>query len=310
MKKSEVKDLHISYSSSNTFQGCQRKFYYQKVAKVTPDSDREDDGKALRLGKAFHQALELCKHDKKAKSNDIFKKAFNDNLVDNRNEQGLVVAMVNKYLEFHSRTNLKVVGIELEVGDRINYIGYVDVILADDNGNWWIVDLKTAARLNTSLLSRLSRDPQLNVYAYFAEDIADRLGLDIEKFQGVRYRVTTKATIKMGAREKFPEFVARCYDRIESYDIAVPKDKLIPEKVYKHFMVLLGQMRKLSTKNEEDVPQNYTYCETYFKPCEYWSQCYGKTFTENAELYQILDSDTVGDLTVAVIDNDDDLNFL
>jgi len=312
VKGKQISGIRISYSSSNVFQGCQRKFYHQKVRKTEPDTDRIDDGKALRIGKAFHEVLELCKHSNSILSNSHYKKSFQNNEVDNPTEQGLIVAMVRKYISLHERTNLKVVGIEIEIGDRINYIGFIDVVLADVHGNWWIVDLKTAARLNTSLLSRLSRDPQLNIYSYFANEVAEKCKLDLEKFQGVRYRVTTKSSIKKNPKESFSGYVKRCSDRMESYDIAVPKDKLIPKKVYAHFMNLLKQMRNLENISEEEVPQNFTYCETYFKPCEYWSQCYGKTFTENAEQYEIFDTDNIGDLTAHAsnVEEYEDLDFL
>ena len=153
-----------------------------------------------------------------------------------------------------------------------------------------------------------SRTPACPCSLKFLE-IAEKCGLDIDKFKGVRYRVTTKASIKKSQKESLKEFSKRCLDRIESYDIAVPKEKLIPEKVYAHFMSLLKQMRALEGKEEDEVPQNFTYCESYFKPCPYWSQCYGKTFTANAEQYEIFDTETIPNLTVEPSE-DEDLDFL
>lgn len=307
----EASGIRISYSSSNTFQGCQRRFYYQKVAKVDFDPDFDDDAKALRIGKAYHAVLEYCNHSKQAVKPEHYKKSFEENDVSTPTEQGLIAGMVRKYLDLHAKSNLSVAGIEIQIGNEIDYIGFVDVVLIDKNGNWWICDLKTAARLNASLLSRLSRDPQLNIYSYFVEEIAEKCGLDLSKFMGVRYRVTTKASIKCNAKEKIGDFAKRCYDRVEAYDIAVPKADLIPEKVYARFMQLLDEMRELETTPEEEVPQNFTYCESYFKPCPYWSRCYGKTFTTNAEQYEIYDTDNIPDLTTeASSEEDDDFDFL
>jgi len=307
----ETSGIRISYSSSNTFQGCQRRFYYQKVAKVDFDPDFDDDAKALRIGKAYHAVLEYCNHSKMALLPAHFIQSFTENSVSSHTEQGLIAGMVRKYLNLHARSKLTVEGIEIKIGNEVDYIGFIDVVLADVNKNWWICDLKTAARLNASLLSRLSRDPQLNVYSHFAEEVAEKCGLDINKFQGVRYRVTTKATIKCATKETIKEFAKRCFDRIEAYDIAVPKKDLIPEKVYARFMTLLKDMRALEEMPEEKVPQNFTHCESYFKPCPYWSRCYGKTFTTNAEQYVIYDTDNIPDLTMeASSGGDDDLDFL
>jgi len=303
--------IRISYSSSTTFQGCQRRFYYQKVVKIDHDPDFEDNAKALRIGKAFHAILEYCEHDQAKLKPGHFMKSFEENAVSSPTEQGLIAGMVRKYIGLHRDSKLKVAGIEIQVGDGVNYIGFVDVLLVDENGNWWIVDLKTAARLSASLLSRLSRDPQLNIYAYFMKDIAKELNLDPEKFMGVRYRVTTKATIKCGPKETIQAFSKRCFDRIESYDIGIPKQDLIPEKVHTKFMSMLKDMRALEDKKEDEVSQNFGECEKFFKPCPYWSNCYGKTFTANAEQYEIFDSDNIEDLTVASIEGDDsDLDFL
>jgi hypothetical protein len=310
----QISGIRISYSSSNTFLGCQRRFYYQKVKKVDFDPDFEDNAKALRIGKAYHSVLEYCKHSKMAILPEHYRQSFEENAVSSPTEQGMIAAMVRKYLSLHARTKLIVVGIEIKVGNEVDYIGFIDVVLADMNGNWWICDLKTAAKLNASLLSKLSRDPQLNIYSYFADEVAEKCGLDLKKFQGVRYRVTTKCAIKCNNKESIKEFSKRCFDRVESYDIAVPKKDLDPAKVHTRFMELLKEMRSLEGKPEEKVPQNFTYCESFFKPCPYWSRCYGKTYTTNAEQYEIFDTDNIPDLTVEEsqpsFGEDDDLEFL
>jgi len=293
--------MRISYSGSNLFQGCQRRFWHYKIAETPHDSDFRDESAALRLGKAFHQVLEHTMHKKSRLKKEIFQESFNDNEVLSDTERGLIYGMVHKYLQLHEKSGLTVKAVEVQVGNE-NYIGYVDAIMVDTFGNWWIVDLKTAARLSGSLLSRLSRDPQLNAYSYFKEQIADLCDLDVAKFAGVRYRVTTKAAIKLNIKESFTKFCKRVFDKVESYDIGIPAQDLNPEAVYSHFMNLLKQMVELETTPEKEVPQNYTYCETYFKPCPWWSNCYGKTFTEAAKQYDIRDSTDIVNLSIDELD--------
>ena len=253
--------------------------------KADHDPDYVDNAKAPRVGKAFHEVLEFCHHDKTQLSRSCFGRSFENNGVDDPTEQGLVFGMVQKYLVLHSKSGLAVKGIEIEIGDR-NVIGFVDAILVDENENWWIVDLKTTAKLNGSLLSRLSRDPQLNIYSYYRNQIAEICKLDPAKFAGVRYRVTTKATIKRNRNETLMAFAKRVFERVESYDIGIPKEDLNPSAVHSHFMELLKEMRSLEKTDEEDVAQNFTYCESYFKACPYWSRCYGKTFTQCSRAVQ------------------------
>ena len=299
-----MKQLRISYSSSNLFQGCNRRFYHYKIAESAPDPDFEENSLALRLGKAFHAVLELCFHRRDKLSKEIFQKAYDENDILSNTERLHIRAMVHRYLALHEKSGLKTVAVEIEVGND-SYIGFVDAIMVDSNGNWWIVDLKTASKLNESILSRLSRDPQLNVYSYFRNTIADLLKLDVSKFAGVRYRVTIKPTITLNRKEEPEQFYKRCIERVESYDVGVPFEELRPGLVYRQFMELLTKMNNLQFMKEDAVPQNFTYCESYFKPCPYWSRCYGETYTNAALQHKIYTSENIVDLT-----KPDDLDFL
>jgi hypothetical protein len=201
----------------------------------------------------------------------------------------MILAMCLKYWELHSKQGLTIICCEMEIGD-INVIGYIDAVMSDENGFWYIVDLKTAGRLNSSLLSRLSRDVQLNLYSYYASQVAAVYGLDLSMFAGTRYRVTTKCTIKKQARETAHAFRERCYGKIESYDIFIPEKDLIAEETHASILKLRDESMKLLEKREHEVPQNMSYCENYFKPCEWWSLCYGNTFTDGAKNLSLTDS--------------------
>jgi len=273
--------MRISYSSATLFQGCKRKFWLKK--KGAPiDFDASEDTTALRVGKCFHQILEDCNHDRGMMKAYTVKQAWEDNEIESDTHKGLILGMCQKYLDLHELQGLTVIGCEMEIGDE-NVIGYIDAIMADKDGRWFIVDLKTAGRLNNSLLSRLERDVQLNLYTYYADQVAKQYGLDMAKFAGTRYRVTTKATIKCGARESLLDFSKRCKDRVESYDIFVPATSLIPEETWENVMSVREEAEEVLELLEHKVPQNRGYCEQYFKPCEWWSRCYGKPFTTAAQ---------------------------
>lgn len=289
--------MRISYSSSNLLQGCERRFWHEKVDKTSHDPDYTDDSTALRLGKAYHEVLELVFHRKAALAKRFFLQAFENNAINTDTERAYIYAMVHRYLTLHGKSGLRAKNVEIRVGND-DYIGYIDAIMVDKNGNWWIVDLKTAARLNGSLLSRLSKDPQLNLYSRFADQVAEVCDLDMDLFAGVRYRVTTKPTIRITKKESFTEFTKRCYERVEAYDIGIPVADLDPEGSYKHIMTLLDRANTLDESPAEVAKQNFTYCESYFRPCPYWSQCYGSTFSDSAKIYSISDSQDISDLTI------------
>ena len=300
--------LRISYSGSNTLLGCERKFYYEKVKAVPHDPDYEDNSHALRVGKAFHQILEDCSHGEIPIEAASVNKAMKDNDIDDPTDVHSVIAMVKKYIPLHKRGGLKCVAIETEVGNGTDYIGFVDAVMADEYGHWWIVDLKTAAQLSNSLLSRLCNDPQLNLYSNFVGDIAKQYDLDPDLFAGVRYRVTTKAKIKLNRKETPAEFQQRVMDRIESYDIGIPASDLDPKGAYSRLMRLLKRARGLEEKDEKEVTQNFSHCESYFRPCPYWSRCYGATFTAAKDRYKIFNSEDMKGLTLEP--NIDDLEDL
>lgn len=280
--------MRLSYSSSTLYQGCKRKFYYKKTKKQI-DRDSEQDTTALRVGKAFHQIQEDCLHEKKKFKGSIATKAFVDNQIEEETQRQMIMAMCLKYWELHSKQGLTIICCEMEIGDE-NVIGYIDAVMRDENGYWYIVDLKTAGRLNSSLLSRLSRDVQLNLYSYYASQVAAVYDLDLAMFAGTRYRVTTKCTIKKQARETSHAFRDRCYSKIESYDIFIPEKDLIAEETHASILKLRDEAMILLEKREHEIPQNMSYCENYFKPCEWWSQCYGNTFTDGAKNLSLTDS--------------------
>jgi len=281
--------MRVSYSSSTLFQGCNRRWFYKKVRKLPIDPDCEEDTTALRVGKCFHQILEDCNHDRRFYKLDLIKKCFADNDITDPTNRGMIMAMVDMYLKLHEKQGLKIRVCEIQIGDD-DLIGYIDAIMTDDDDGWYIVDLKTAGRLNNSLLARLSKDPQLNIYSYYVPQIAKMLNLDPDNFRGTRYRVTTKAQIKMNKKESLLEFMNRVKERIESYDICIPAEDLIPEQTYRGFMRIRDKMNETSEMVDEKVTQNFGYCEQYFKPCEYWSRCYGKTFTSGSTQHELFDT--------------------
>jgi len=279
-----MSDLKLSYSSSNLLKGCQQRFYYYK-SNQDKDSDYEDNTDALTIGTSFHHVLEMSKHEKPEKITDLL-----DECVDQFNLQidkvPLVHAMVIKYLRLHKEVGLECVTCEIEIGND-DFLGFVDAILKDPKtGKWWIVDLKTAARIYGSLYQKLKTDTQLNLYAYFAPMIAKELKLKPEDFAGCRYRVTTKSVIKQRKTEEYVDYVMRLVKTIKTYDIVIDKKYLKPEETYKRHMIDHELSEKIQTGQVPPV-KNFNYCDAFFRPCPYFSNCHGGLYTETARDLQI-----------------------
>lgn len=284
----KIDDTRLSYSSANTLKGCERRYYHYKVAKTPYDSDYEEDVTSLIIGKSFHFILESTLH-RKPDSIDEWLELCTENFKLDKGDWPLVHAMIIKYLRLHKKVGLECISVEDEVSNEF-LLGYIDAVMKDSKGGWWIVDLKTAATFNQFLKSRLTRDTQLSLYAAFAPDLAKKYSLDLKKFKGTRYRLTTKSKATQKAGEDRVVFTSRMVELIKSHDIEIPIGKMdVDSFIEKHKE--LWQL-SLALRNPKEMynggDQNFSNCDSFFRPCPYWSKCYGKTFTElSGELKQV-----------------------
>lgn len=279
------KPIRMSNSSFNQMKSCEQKYVYRKITKVETDPDVDTDLKHLRLGSCFHELLENCLHVLPETTSDDMYAAFESHSIDSDRDRGVLMAMWEKYWELHKASELTVIACEDEVGDD-TIIGFIDAIMVDKNGFYYITDLKTAARFDGNLLARLKRDSQLNLYSHFRHQIEEKYNLDPDKFAGCLYRVTTKATIVKKASETITEFKRRVKPKIESYSIFIPAEHLAPEETYKE--VMAAQAKAMQFRDEGLEPKrDYSNCFQYFRPCEYFSSCYGYLNSEADKSFNI-----------------------
>lgn len=272
----------MSYSSQGTLQSCEMEFWHYKVAQTPHDSDYEESD-AFGFGKAFHQVLEKSMHNAFHKEHLI--EAMDEHKV-HAADMGALMAMGKRYLKLHKLSGLKVFKVEFQIETK-EYVGFIDMLMIDSQGFWWIGDLKTTSRFDEkNLLPRLAKDPQLNIYAFFAGDIARALDLDPEKFMGCRYRAITKPKIVQKGKETVEEYAERVAEKhVEVYDIEVPKEVMNPLEAWES--ISESYSRSLQLQAGEVPRKNYKNCISYFKPCRYFSKCHGKTFSEAGNMVKI-----------------------
>lgn len=262
-KNTEV--VRLSYSSMSTLLSCEKKYHSYKVAKLPDDPDYQKS-ESLGLGSAFHQVLETTLH---LDYNDsLILAAMAEHNVD-PSEKELLTVMLKKYVEFRKASGYKVIKCELALANNV-FNGFIDFIAIQGN-KWFIGDLKTAGRHDESILSRLALDPQLNLYAYFANeiDIAVPQVKDLE-FAGCLYTqvIKSKATTASGLDKG-----------VKVYETFVPVEVMNPQEMWSIFNDVHDRALEL---HQGAVPKkNFSSCFNYFSPCQYFSQCYGSTFTDN-----------------------------
>lgn len=267
----------LSHSSASTLLECEQRYVYYKIDGAKEDSDYVK-ADSLGLGSAFHKVLEDSHHEKPVSISAALQALVDDPEVKlNAEDLLLCHAMVLKYLRLHKQMGLKVLAVETEIKTKWVH-GFVDAIMEDADGKWWIVDLKTYKDLKPSTVAMLSRDPQLTLYAAHAFYLAEIHGLDLSKFGGCRWRVVTKSSARQKATETEADFVKRLADdHVKAYDIPVQAAMFdTQERLDLHV-----DLHKRTQKLVKVKPvRNYRACFNFFSPCPYWSKCYGKTYSE------------------------------
>lgn len=274
-----IVDTRLSHSSARLLEGCERKYWHYKVNNTPKDVDIEDDTAAFKIGTSFHYILEVSMHKKPEKMGELLEYCV-QNIGLLEKDVGLVHAMVLSYLRLRKTQTLEAIACEYAIDDP-NIIGYIDLIERDTvTGNWTISDLKTAKTFWATLVARLPSDRQLSLYASFYKQVAEAFNLDPDKFVGCRYKLTTKSAAEQQAKESYSEYVMRMVDKklVKSYDIFIPKEKLHIDQTIQAHLELYQKAEYLRAGNKGR--QNFSYCESYFKPCAWYSQCHGSSFTE------------------------------
>ena len=260
-------------------QSCEQKYFYRKVASTPVDTDYVESD-ALGLGKAFHCVLEKSKH--LTATTESILEAMDEFKVD-ISEKDLLTVMLNKYIEFRKLSEVKVIKCELPLGTS-SYNGFIDFIGIRGN-EWFIGDLKTAARHDENILSRLPLDPQLNLYSYFAGDLDSHiLELEGKRFAGCLYTQITKS--KAGTMKGLEAGV-------KVYETFVPIEVMNPTLVFNLFNEVHD--RALELHAGQAPRKNLSACFNFFSACQYFSKCHGCNFSDNKKKVILTTSDSLKD---------------
>jgi len=274
-KETKKEHTGLSYSSLSTYLACPRKYYHSKVAKTEKDPGIEDRT-AFDVGSTFHLVLEDSKHNLTGlkystivaachKVVPVLGKEFAEEYAP------MITAMLQSYRTMHEKSGMTVIACELEL-ETPTFYGFVDVILMDDDGLWWIADMKTAASYSKMLPATLPRNLQLNLYAAHVKLVAEKLNLSVKDFAGVRYRLTTKSKLKRKNGEEMIPFIKRVGFGISSYDFAISREEL---DVRSALDIHSHGFEGTKSKDVKSYTCNFNNCVQYYRFCEYFSRCHG-----------------------------------
>ena len=266
-----VESTALSYSSMALLQTCEQQYVHRKVLKSEVDN-KEEDRTAFDVGSATHHCVEMTEWGKQKLTQKIVDEAVKE-YPDAFGHKGLVHGMALALIRQQELSGLKCVKAELQLTSN-KFIGFIDLIAKYPNGDWYICDLKTSSmKPNDGLLARLPLDRQLNLYASYAKQAADALGLNYDQFQGCIYRVVVKSKANQKPTESYGTFVKRISKLAKVYDIIVPKEKLNVKAVVEMFED--AYVKSMSLREGEIPTKNLGACFNYFKLCPYFSKCHG-----------------------------------
>ena len=217
----QIKDFDtLTYTALKTFRNCRKMYDLRYNRGLVPLEEDE----SLALGSAFHGCMERWYKRPAGEPveqvikaiHDYIDSIYPDRLTDDRQRKcwHLLRSMFTAYVNRYRSEDFEVVAVEQEFSAPIinpetncasrTFImsGKVDTVVLKD-GQYFIVEHKTASNIDSGYIERLPMDFQINLYS-------DYLGRARNmKIAGVLYNVVGKAMLKQGKGETEEEFQAR-----------------------------------------------------------------------------------------------------
>lgn len=262
----------LSPSSITTLLRCPREYIIYKVMKYP-----QEKGTALSMGIAFHAELEgdtgAC---------DEALKTLDANLYPWRAAIDVMIkARKDAWEKDHA--DKQTISSEIKFGWDSGFRGIVDRI-AVDKDCWYIVEDKTAGKVDPFKRFMLRNDIQINSYVVHRDEIADAvylnegIVLDPGKFSGVLYTQTIKPTERLRKSETVEQMASRLTAKAEIWHINEAELYRAPQ-VYEAQVKIAEAiqetaLRAFESRDSQKVPGNFSSCVRYGKPCPYASLCY------------------------------------
>lgn len=260
-------------SRFKAYHTCPMKEAYRYRYKLAPVSSRP----ALAFGTAIHKGIEMWSLEAALEALNMPFPMTQEDADEQETVKVTVTALLNgymnKYLPFEKHEPEKMFSLPIRstngrsstkmvISGKIDDIAYI-------NGECWIVEYKTASRLDSTYFDRLYVDTQITTYMMAAL----RMGY---KPVGVLYRVLRKPSLKRGKTESIVQHL----NRIEADISARPEHYFEERKLYRSSDGILSFEHQLyqETKLANDlykkgcVYKHSTSCSMYGR-CEYLPLC-------------------------------------
>ncbi|WP_353612810.1 PD-(D/E)XK nuclease family protein [Mangrovibacter phragmitis] len=300
--------MTTTYSMWRLFRNCRMACKWRYIDELVP-LERDPN---LAFGSVIHDCLE-CWHGERdlAKVLDHIDRIYPNRAQDDHQQADwhLARAMMSAYAEHYPAEAFEVVALEKTFeGPIVNpatgatsrsfiLAGKVDGIVRQD-GQYFLLEHKTASQIDASYLERLWTDFQIILYAWYLEQT---LGITVS---GIIYNVLVKAKLRQGKGETEAEFEARRVELIaksktgkssakrklpeddETFQQRLQEKYLEPGMFHREVLYIsrdqfeelraeLWELSKamLDARRRDTFYRNTSYCFQYGRPCAYFQLC-------------------------------------
>lgn len=304
-KNSEpTEDLMFSHSGITDFQTCERFYRIRRIERWS----KKLRGIALYTGSAHHafkdsvygggtieSGLEAMEESFKECNTSLMTA---DQISKWEVEKTRIIAITKAWADIHLEADrarftefIPEEHIEMDLFPGVKYHGYLDCLVKDKEGNWWIIETKTAAiaTVNEDYFDRLIFDNQVLGYMHLAREF---LG---EWPAGVIYDVACKTTHRklVSKGETTQQFCRRIQDMYmdpqERARLFIRRDILIGSKRLDSWLVnikyVAGRLYEKYKRGEDKPggfwPRSTQQCLGKYGACEFLNICQKGFVDEN-----------------------------
>ena len=285
----------ITQSSIKKFLSCRRKYKYRYVEELVRKGVPSLN---LTFGTFIHEYLErwFNGEDEATLLADV-RETEDFALYEKKEAEAKVkaLAMLSKYFETYPRKDdpFNVVGTEIEFATplynpdtdtespSIMFGGKIDG-LVERNGEYWILEHKTAGYVSESYIQKVWFDAQIQLYAYY---FGRAKGI---KVVGALYDVLGKSQLKWCKADTEVSLMAKVLAQYDKKQMFLREFIPIEEEIMHHRLqetwIMGHDMFKVATEDAAAY-RNTNNCFEWKRPCEYLSLCQARNRDAVSYLY-------------------------
>lgn len=253
--------VKMSALGVNMYLYCQRKYWHNRIGKTDHDVDFQQPSH-LDFGLAYAECHRLFGESPKTMTSAEIIRVCEEHGLDINKAAQLMAVLRKHYATFEVG---KVIARDqwLEHNVLVGKISKLVVI----EGKTWIVEDESVYDTNMALRDTLKLDTQLCLYAACQEQFSA---------DGIIYRTVTKPKQRRKKEESWQDYTQRC--ECDALEVRFSFDEIDVKGCLDR---IEGIRKEIEGKESQELfVLDTKNCLQFQSPCQYYSRCHGKTYTE------------------------------